>query len=107
MPCTCQHCVNEVDDDFDVCWNCGSTIDGEKNPDFSPEMEATELPPDGSRSIRCGKCGYRGESQRVQAVNSLFSGMLSIFAGIRGASRLTNHACPNCGETREIYDWYP
>lgn len=105
MSWICKHCENDVDDDFDICWFCGATFDGEKNPHFFPEIDATELPTDGSRLICCANCGYRGTSGRVQAVGGFVSGLFSLVFGIHGASKLTNHACPECGETRQVYDW--
>jgi hypothetical protein len=36
---TCPVCHEDVDDDFEVCWSCGSTREGIKDPDFDPERE--------------------------------------------------------------------
>ena len=105
MSWICEHCKNDVDDEFDICWSCGASFDGIENPDFCQEIEATDLPTDGTRVIRCEKCGYRGESKQVQAVGRFFTGFYAMFFGILGLGNLSNHACPVCGETRQIYDW--
>lgn len=30
----CAGCAESIDDEFDVCWNCGTSIDGEPDPTF-------------------------------------------------------------------------
>jgi hypothetical protein len=30
----CPKCESRVDDSFDVCWSCGTTVDGLEDPDF-------------------------------------------------------------------------
>ena len=37
----CPSCNEQVNDDFDVCWNCGATCDGTPAPEFSVESIAT------------------------------------------------------------------
>jgi hypothetical protein len=37
---TCPNCGERVDDDFDVCWNCGTTHDGVEDPHFVREVDA-------------------------------------------------------------------
>jgi hypothetical protein len=34
---TCPNCKNEVEPEFDVCWSCGASRDGQLDPDFNPE----------------------------------------------------------------------
>jgi len=36
---TCQKCRSTVDDTFEVCWSCGTTIDGVEDPDFETADE--------------------------------------------------------------------
>jgi len=36
---TCPNCKIEVEPDFDVCWSCGTSRDGQVDPDFSPDRE--------------------------------------------------------------------
>ncbi|MBY0523840.1 MAG: hypothetical protein K2R98_10605 [Gemmataceae bacterium] len=40
----CAKCKAEVDDGFEVCWQCGTTIDGQSDPSFS-SAEAEGLGP--------------------------------------------------------------
>ena len=37
----CMKCRQEVEDNFDVCWNCGTSRDGTEDPDF---RKADEIP---------------------------------------------------------------
>jgi hypothetical protein len=51
----CLKCRETLDDDFDVCWNCGTTKDGVEDPNFrkaddAPAME--EVPPIDPTAIR-------------------------------------------------------
>jgi hypothetical protein len=36
---TCPKCRAEVDDGFEVCWQCGRAIDGAEDPAFNPDAE--------------------------------------------------------------------
>ena len=36
---TCSKCREKIEDEFDVCWSCGTTRDGNANPEFVPEQE--------------------------------------------------------------------
>jgi hypothetical protein len=35
----CAKCREDVDEDFDVCWSCGTTREGRENTEFNPETE--------------------------------------------------------------------
>jgi len=35
----CSKCGENVEDDFEVCWSCGSNKEGTPNPEFIPERE--------------------------------------------------------------------
>lgn len=37
----CPKCAAEVDDDFEICWSCGTSIDGVEDPDFGAEPAET------------------------------------------------------------------
>jgi len=34
---TCPKCHEDVEDDFDLCWKCGTSQDGTENPEFRVE----------------------------------------------------------------------
>lgn len=40
---TCAKCASKVDEDFDVCWKCGTTREGVEDPSFVPADEATPI----------------------------------------------------------------
>jgi len=46
---TCPKCREEIDDIFDVCWLCGTTIEGTTHPDFRSKNVAIE----NSKQDRC------------------------------------------------------
>ena len=39
---TCPECGSKVDPSFEVCWNCGTTADGVRDPSF---VKADDQPP--------------------------------------------------------------
>ena len=41
---TCPKCGTKVDPGFDICWSCGTSIDGTEDPAFF-ESEATDVIP--------------------------------------------------------------
>src|SRR5579862_3101843 len=41
---TCTHCNEEVDDGFDVCWNCGTSLVGELDTGFAAEQDGIMTP---------------------------------------------------------------
>jgi hypothetical protein len=36
---TCPKCNTKVEDEFEVCWQCGTAVDGTEDPDFDPEQD--------------------------------------------------------------------
>jgi hypothetical protein len=36
---TCPKCATEVEDSFEVCWQCGTALDGTEDPGFEPERD--------------------------------------------------------------------
>jgi Putative prokaryotic signal transducing protein len=39
----CPRCEARVDDEWEVCWSCGTSIDGEEDPYFGAEDEEGEF----------------------------------------------------------------
>lgn len=43
---TCRKCGSKVDASFEVCWNCGTSVDGVEDPSFVPaDAEPAESSP--------------------------------------------------------------
>jgi DNA-directed RNA polymerase subunit RPC12/RpoP len=59
----CQHCRKPNEDNFDVCWNCGTSIDGVRDANFervqgsTTSDESIEEPK--SHSLSCPHCRWR------------------------------------------------
>jgi len=43
----CSNCRETVDDAFDVCWNCGTGVDGQADPAFAREPNDSSIPDTG------------------------------------------------------------
>jgi hypothetical protein len=51
---TCPKCSEQLEDDFDNCWNCGTDTSGAENPGFERE----EVPAAArGRDVDCLRCG--------------------------------------------------
>ena len=114
----CSQCKAEVDDGFDICWQCGVTSDGTIASDFVPEIDVATLPANHVRTIECDSCGYRGKILigRCQfkpwvfiatpvAILSVF-GMIPLFIWLRFAEMLRFKLCANCRDAERIHDWH-
>lgn len=44
---TCPKCRESIADDFDVCWNCGTSRDGTEDPSFEPIASDAAVPDPG------------------------------------------------------------
>lgn len=60
----CQACKEEVAEAFDICWNCGTTVDGLPTPNFVVDRIVTPQPESSPQVLvdaieekfRCPKC---------------------------------------------------
>ena len=61
----CEQCGEKIEDSFDVCWNCGTAMDGSKDPEFvkvrdvdeSRTVQATSDAKLVSMPTSCSHCG--------------------------------------------------
>lgn len=77
-PWECPRCDEQLPSQFDLCWQCGSDVNGEVSADFSPEVEHKEYDvcPSCSYDVHLGKietcpeCGYfLGEGHYVTVIH--------------------------------------
>jgi hypothetical protein len=68
---TCPKCGAEVDAEFQICWQCGTTEEGVEDPSFVPEIDAALQPPP--------------EPRKRTLITSLYP---------------ISKVCPACGEAR-------
>src|SRR5438445_5230531 len=65
---TCSKCGERLDEGFEVCWSCGTSIDGVEDPDFfaTATEEAPQAPPAGDvpeHLVRVASC--RGPAEAL------------------------------------------
>ncbi len=113
----CENCNAIVDEGFDVCWQCGTSCDGEADPEFSHERDAATLPPGTVRNIRCRNCGYKGSvlvsRHRYSAWEYIVGALLSLtMLGVAPVAIylhitkfLYRHLCPKCRHSNALEDW--
>src|SRR5690349_2644194 len=100
---TCSKCRESVEDSFQVCWSCGTSVDGIEDTDFKPEVDVGDqdvsLEDKFRNRFRCCKCN------NTQASVDWIAGTGT------GPSRLLNWqikqflsiSCEHCGYT-EFYN---
>jgi len=132
----CPRCYENVPKSFDVCWNCGTTSDGQEDRDFVAE------PLDGDDSVqpratfdsgasavpeaapRCARCGSAKIMPDVRLVDQgqgsdgvskvvVFGNPDALLFKDRRYGKVTADLCGNCGHVelrvdnfRELYEHY-
>ncbi len=101
----CSNCHEKHEDSYDVCWNCGTSIDGEQDSTFerADDDHLYYDPPglDGelARRFVCAKCKNTGASvKRFAATGTGLSKLLNI-----QHNTFIAVSCSTCGYT-EIYN---
>jgi hypothetical protein len=111
----CPNCAAEVDDGFDVCWQCGATQAGETDPYFGREHDLGALPADYIQVVHCEACGYVGKvlyaheplrwwmilTNAALAPLIVVTGIFRIFAFDEEETRDT---CPACGRHDALHN---
>ncbi|HUE72712.1 MAG TPA: zinc ribbon domain-containing protein [Pirellulaceae bacterium] len=96
---TCGNCREVLEDQFDACWNCGSSRDGKLNLDFATEggksAEASALKAELAKSFVCQRC------KRCEAHMDVIS-TRGIGLGALLRKDFLVVSCTNCGWT-EFY----
>ena len=102
----CKKCKEDVDDSFEVCWNCGTTSDGVADPSFC-KKDGLDPPPLPDESIegqlalrfRCAKCDAKGGLvKRIATTGTGLSRVLDI-----QLNKFVAVSCESCGYT-ELYN---
>lgn len=92
---TCPHCHEEVEDSFEICWNCNYSF---------PDEQIIALPSEGDevekRDIDCLRCDvrmrYAGEYKFHEGSKvGVFGNLFELFQN-REAFDL--YVCPQCGK---------
>lgn len=63
----CPECSERIEDSFEICWNCGTSIDGRQDPSFEPE---------GTPEDRADPLGRAGPAGRSRPKFWLLAGMM-------------------------------
>lgn len=107
----CHRCAEGVEDNFDVCWNCGTSFGGEDHPDFPADIEAFEQPDGWVPRIRCEKCGYEGQVLLAHfgyrwwmflIVIALFPAAIFLLLAFMLIANHRFRRCPQCGNHEKL-----
>ena len=90
----CPKCHEEVEDSFEICWNCNYSFPDDKILDMTPAEESD----DSGRSIDCLRCQvrmvYSGKYEFHEGMNTgIFGNLFELFQN-REAFDL--YVCPKC-----------
>ena len=99
MSWSCKRCDAEVDEELDMCWQCGAGQDGTPPPEgWRAELAANTDPAD--RRLLCLRCqremAYAGR-KRFHDSSYAREALLGEFFVHR--EELEMHICPGCGKT--------
>lgn len=92
----CPNCNAEVEETFEICWNCNYSFTNKEIIDFGPEEE-----PDGRRKINCLRCTgvkmvYTGVYRFHEGTNLGVLG--DIFEAFENKESFDIYICPRCGK---------
>jgi hypothetical protein len=70
---TCPKCSKKVDDSFEICWACGTTVDGIEDPEFLEERVFDKQAPSGPEAevapeslVTLIKCTGAGQAHAIR-----------------------------------------
>lgn len=107
----CKKCRESVEDTFDVCWKCGTSMEGVEDPSFRPETDArmtagvahagTEKMPNEA----CSKCGSPRvirnarlmDHEGFEAKMVVFGNPSALIFKSRESSEVVGKICCDCG----------
>ena len=92
----CPKCHEEVEDSFEICWNCNYSFPDDKILDMTPAEESD----DSGRSNDCLRCQvrmvYSGKYEFHEGMHTgIFGNLFELFQN-REAFDL--YVCPKCGK---------
>jgi Zn finger protein HypA/HybF involved in hydrogenase expression len=90
---TCPNCQSEIEDNFELCWNCNYSFTENKVVDIKDLNK-------GSREINCLRCNipliYSGEYKFHEGATPGFFG--NIFEVFQKKEKFDLYICPKCGK---------
>ena len=93
----CPNCQSEIEENFDVCWNCNYSISEEKIITFKESAK-------GNREIDCLRCNipliYSGEYKFHEGTRTGLLG--NVFELFINREKFDLYICPKCGKV-EFY----
>ena len=105
----CGKCGKSVDDDFSVCWNCGTSRTGVEDPVFRPvtdrEVESAAVKRNAG-PIACSRCDkrleYVGRKRFHEGTNwGVFGELGELFVK---RQHFDVYVCPQCGRVEFFVD---
>lgn len=89
----CPNCNAEIEDNFDICWNCNYSLTENKIVEFKDLNQ-------GNREIDCLRCNtgmvFSGNFKFHEGANPGFFG--NIFEAFVNRESFDIYVCPKCGK---------
>ncbi len=90
----CPNCHEEVDDHFDICWNCNYSFIEKK------VLDENEFEEEGQRKLECLRCHvpmrYSGEYGFHEGTR--FGALGNLLELFENKERFDLYVCPQCGK---------
>lgn len=92
----CPNCRSEVEDNFEICWNCNYSFTDQEIVDFGPDDQS-----DGRRTLYCLRCPdvkmlYTGVFRFHEGSN--YGVLGNIFEAFENKESFEIYLCPRCGK---------
>jgi len=116
----CVKCREELEDAFEVCWNCGTSRDGTEDPSFT---KADDLPPEAYANliattgspikpnkeespIACPRCDRRLDYVGTKSFHegTRFGALGDLGELFVNKERFDVYCCPRCGRVEFFVD---
>lgn len=105
---TCGNCGEAVEDTFDLCWKCGTSNEGIKDPSFQavPDPEAARSVTNIVDPLSCARCNealqYVGRKRFHEGTNwGVFGELGELFVN---RQHFDVYVCPHCGRVEFFVD---
>lgn len=102
---TCPKCATKVDSSFEVCWACGTSVDGVEDPSFVPADNAP-VPPGSPLDLDMPQ----GDQPIPEPLNPEASGLVEVYQAMDLlqarflADKLTENGMPAIADTQDLHD---
>jgi hypothetical protein len=105
----CPNCKEEVSDDFDACWSCGTRTDGTPDPAFRrvPDAPGASVAAEQGHPVACPRCNlaltFIG-TKKLHEGTRVWDAMGGVWELFKHRESFDVYMCPRCGRVEFFVD---